>query len=272
MIKKLLILCCSLSLCFSISGCSFLKKDEPTISKISSDLPDKEVVDSDFEDVPTTQKVVLSEDILRGIQDYTSKFSHIKVSQRMTSYSLLNYKRNSEKELHTVDVDLDIKNKLNLAKIVMNGNTYSFADDDKNNIHLSKVNDGQYLASDTSSSSIKVDYSKVKNAYNYVEYICNGQMPEIGSSGILDNNTYTFTVERDALKEDLENITYDRLGTTSIEFIVDEDEQGNLVPRSISMNTTFFVGQIEYGVATVCTFSDFSNQTLKLPKYTKVKE
>ena len=270
MFKKLVILLSSILLCLCVVGCSSSSSTEKNSTKVDTDLPKKEIVKK-------SDKIVLDDTFLKSMKDYTSKFTYVNMNQKMTSYSLLNNKRGSEKVVADVDIELDLKNQINLTEMKANftdnsDNSYSFADDNKNNVHLSKVNDSEYIAGDSSGLNMTIDYSKVINAYDFIKFISDGQFPKKGTKGKLEDGIYTFKTERKAKKEDLSGTKYDRLGKTTVCLTVKDDENNNLEPKSIEMETTFYVGQIKYGVSTVCEFSDYSLEELSMPEYVQASE
>ena len=65
---------------------------------------------------------------------------------------------------------------------------------------------------------------------------------------------------------------YDRLGLTTVTLVLNNDKDGNLIPESLSMDTTYYVGENKFGVSTVCKFSDYTSEALKLPEYVKIKK
>lgn len=279
MCKKLNILMCVLVLCLSFTGCSS-GSDSPNESsteetKLNTSLPEKETITTSG-DTPSNE-ITLSEDFLSKMTEYTSQFTYVKTTQKMTSYSLLNGEKDSEKVVADITIEVDLKNQITLTTVNANftedsDTTYFFADDNKNNIYLSKINDGDYIAGDKLESSVDIDYTKVANAFDFVNSMSYDVFPELNTKGYLEDNIYTFTVERDAFETDLTGTDYDSLGKTTVVLTVEKDENDNLIPRSISMDTTFFVGQIEYGVSTTCEYIQYSTNELQFPEYVKVEE
>lgn len=271
MFKKLNIILCIVVLCFSMLGCSSssdTQKEKST--KVNTELPEEETAT----EVPK-ESLEFSDSFIKNMKDYASNFTYVTCNQKMTSYSLLDGKKSSEKVVADVSMQVDLKSQITLTTMETDftdgvSTEYYFADDNKNNIHISKLDTGEYIASDTLKSNLPIDYSKVTSIYEFIELICSGQLPEKGTVAELKDNIYTFTVSRDANKTDLTGTDYDKLGTTTIVFCVEKDKDNNMIPKSIEMNTTFFVGQVEYGVSTLCSFSEYSTNELIFPEYVKV--
>ena len=275
MYKKSIILMCVLVLCFSFTGCSSEGDSKTKETKLDTSLPEKKIITTSGD--VSSDEIVLSKDFLDKMTEYLSQFTCIRAVQRMTSYSLLNNVKDSEKLVADISMEVDLKNQITLTTVNANlsedsDTTYFFADDNKNNIHLSKINDGEYIASDKLESNIDIDYNKVVNAFDFVNFMSNDLFSYENFEGSLEDNMYTFTVERDAIETDLSGVGYDRLGRTTIILTVEKDEDNNLVPIDISMDTTFFVGQVEYGVSTTCSYTQYSTDKLQFPDYVKVKE
>lgn len=269
MFKKLGVLTLTALLCLSIAGCS-AEDEKKESTKLDKNLPKVETATE-----PEVKQLTLDDALLSKIKDSCSKFTYLRSSQKMTSYSILNDKKDNERTIADVSIEVDAKNNIVLTEMKSNYTddkevVYSFADDNKNNIHISKIDDGEYVASDDLNATLGVDYSKITNAYEYVLAMCNNNLPK-DAVATEDEGKYIFKLERDATKTDLTGTEYDSLGTTTVEFELSENEDGVLTPKSISMNTTFFIGQIEYGVSTVCTFSDFSTNEISFPSYEKTK-
>ena len=257
-------------LCIGITGCNSTSNKEKS-TKLDTNLPEVETATQTPE-----EKVTLDDSLLSKIKDFSSKYTYLKSTQKMTSYSLLNSKKENERTIADVTIEADLVNQVVLTKMLSNYTgsnsiTYFFADDNKNNIHISRLNDSEYIASEDLNASLGIDYSKVANAYDFILAMCNKQLPK-NTVSILKDNVYTFTLERKATKTDLSGTAYDNLGTTTIVFTVTKDRENNMIPSSIIMNTTFFIGQIEYGVSTECTFSDFSTNEITFPEYVKAEE
>ena len=270
MLKKLGTLFLVGVLCVSISGCNSTSSKEKS-TKLDKNLPDVETATQ----IPD-EELTLDDSLLSRIKDFSSKYTYLKSTQKMTSYSLLNSKKENERTIADVTIEADLVNQIVLTKMVSNytdsdSTTYSFADDNKNNIHISNLNDGEYIASDDLNASLGIDYSNVVNAYDFIIAMCNQQLPK-NTVSTLKDNVYNFTLERKATETDLSGTEYDRLGTTTIVFTVNKDTENNMIPSSITMDTTFFIGQIEYGVSTECTFSDFSTNEITFPEYVKAEE
>jgi len=278
--KNLSTVLCCLVLSISLVGCTLrgTGTSSPTSEpKLNTNLPEKEVVTgSSINTVKesTQDYTLLSPDIMGKVKDYCKSNTYVKMTQEMSSYSLLKNKKGDEKKVADVEVEADLKNKITLSKLVVGGDesdtVYYFADDSKRKIHLSKISDGKYIRGTNSKSSINIDYKKVSNTYSFMDEISGGLLPQEGTLGVTEGNKYTFTTIRDARDEDISGIEYDRLGQTTVELVIKEDKSNNLIPESLSMDTTFFVGSNKYGVSTTCKFSSFSKQKLKLPKYVKI--
>lgn len=278
--KKLSTVLCCLGLSISLVGCNLggTNTSSPTSEpKLDTNLPEKEVVTGSAIDTtkePEQDYTLLSPDIMDKVKDYCKSKTYVKMTQEMSSYSLLKNKKGDEKKVADVEVEADLKNKITLSNLVVGGDesdtVYYFADDNKKKIHLSKILDGKYIQDTNSKSSINIDYKKVNNTYSFINEISGGLLPQEGTLGVTEDNKYTFTTIRDARDEDISGIEYDRLGQTTVKLTIKEDKNNNLIPESLSMDTTFFVGSNKYGVSTICKFSSFSKQKLKLPKYVKI--
>lgn len=278
--KNLSTVLCCLGLSVSLVSCNIrgTSTSSPTSEpKLNTNLPEKEVVTGSSINTikeSTRDYTLLSSDIMGRVKDYCKGNTYVKMTQEMSSYSLLKNKKGDEKKVADVEIEADLKNKITLSKLVVGGDesdtVYYFADDNKKKIHLSKISDGKYIRSTNSKSSINIDYKKVNNTYSFMDEISGGLLPQEGTLGVTEGNKYTFTTIRDARDEDISGIKYDRLGQTTVELVIKEDKSNNLIPESLSMNTTFFVGSNKYGVSTICKFSSFSKQKLKLPKYVKI--
>lgn len=278
--KNLSTVLCCLVLSTSLVGCTLrgTGTSSPTSEpKLNTNLPEKEVVTgSSINTVKESKQdyTLLSPDIMGKVKDYCKSNTYVKMTQEMSSYSLLKNKKGDEKKVADVEVEADLKNKITLSKLVVGGDesdtVYYFADDNKKKIHLSKISDGKYIRGTNLKSSINIDYKKVNNTYSFMDEISGGLLPQEGTLGVTEGNKYTFTTIRDVRDEDISGIEYDRLGQTTVELVIKEDKSSNLIPESLSMDTTFFVGTNKYGVSTTCKFSSFSKQKLKLPKYVKI--
>lgn len=278
--KNLSTVLCCLGLSISLVSCNIrgTSTSSPTSEpKLNTNLPEKEVVTGSSINTikeSTRDYTLLSSDIMGRVKDYCKSNTYVKMTQEMSSYSLLKNKKGDEKKVADVEVEADLKNKITLSKLVVGGDesdtVYYFADDNKKKIHLSKISDGKYIRGTNSKSSINIDYKKVNNTYSFMDEISGGLLPQEGTLGVTEGNKYTFTTIRDARDEDISGIKYDRLGQTTVELVIKEDKSNNLIPESLSMDTTFFVGSNKYGVSTTCKFSSFSKQKLKLPKYVKI--
>lgn len=256
-----------------LSGCTQTKTateiSTSVVSKVDSSLPEKELVEGNSED-SSKAGVILSDSLYKSITEYCSQFTYIKATQQMTSFSLDDKDRKSmEQIVADVSMEVDLLNKINMISMSTDftdsyNPVYYFVDDNKNGVYLSKIDDEVYSQSDV--NFIDMDYSKVVNAYDFVTYMLVGVFPEVDSEGYCEDGIYSFTTERDAVDTDLIGVNYDKLGKTTItsEFNV----KGTvIVPKSITMETTFFVGQNKYGVSTVCKYLEFSNKELQLPEY-----
>lgn len=270
MLKKLGTLILVGVLCIGITGCNSTSNKEKS-TKLDTNLPEVETATQEPQ-----EELTLDDTLLSKIKDFSSKYTYLKSTQKMTSYSLLNSKKEDERVIANVTIEADLVNQVVLTKMLSNytdsdSTTYSFADDNKNNIHISKLNDGEYIASEDLNASLGIDYSNVANAYDFILAMCNQQLPK-NTVGVLKDNVYTFTLERKAIETDLSGTEYNSLGTTTIIFTVTKDKDSNMIPSGIIMNTTFFIGQTEYGVSTECTFSDFSTNEITFPEYVKAEE
>lgn len=283
MFKKLICLSVCVCLCSSLAGCGSSDnnadvKQASTNVKLSTELPDKEVIKEEPTSTPEPQieYVVFSDAIIDNIKGYCLDKTNVSMTQDTSSYSLVNGNIDEFKKVASAVIDADLKNEITLSEITLgenkDSNVYYFADDNKNSIHLSKINNGDYIKSPKLSSSIKYDFNTVNDAYAFIDNISRGILPEKGTLGEIssDGKTYTFKSVRDAKESDISGTAYDSLGTTTVTFSLNKADDV-LIPNSLSMDTTFYVGQNLYGVSTVCKFFEFSKKELKLPKYVKME-
>lgn len=264
----------------SLLGCSNNINSVEKIDKSNSvkveyeNSENTKVYDSDNKDT-----IILTDSLLNNMYDYISKYQNMHVFQELSTFAVLNSKKENVSKVSTMNFDIDLYNRIILSTLVTSinndgsMNTYYFADDNLNNIHLSKVsNNGSYIASDDLKSVISIDYNKVRNCGDLVNMLSSNQYP-LNIEGYKDeDNHYTFELVRDANSNDLSGINYNRLGKTTIIFKINYDKENVTVkPFSIEMSTTYFVGQVEYGVSTYCEFSNFSNEKLEMPDYVKAE-
>lgn len=254
--KKIsIILCIVLSL--TLVSCK-PEREKVSSSKLNTELPSKEIVDN---------SVVLTEEFQKSIIDCISQYTYVDSTQNMYSYSVDGTTRES---VAKSKISIDIKNQISFISLEVSyqdgsSTLYTFANDNKNSINICKINDGEYIENKNQDTYLSIDYNKVTNVYSFIEEQTKGVLPAIGTKGVIENNDYIFSIERDAIISDVSGADYDKLGTTTIKMIVSKDYK----IKEISMDTTFFIGQKEYGVSTICTYDNYSTNELDFPSYNK---
>lgn len=214
---------------------------------------------------------LLSSDFNFYLQNYLSEFSYIELTQSMESYSLIGGLNNKVDVQSIIDstMKVDLKNKISLIDMTINGNKYCFADDIKRGIYISKLNNEEFIYSGVSEPCSSIDFSSTSDAYDFVHFICDGGLLK-NSEFVFedkDSGTFSYTIVRDAVTSDIDGVKFTSLGKTITKYELRRLSDGNVVPKSVNIDVTFFVGQKKFGVSTHYEFLTYSNKDLELPEY-----
>lgn len=272
MFKKLMLFVLAIGSCITVAGCSS-NQGGTNSSKLSTSLPKSVKVKSATPDVSRPPKnIILDDKILKSMEKYCSEYKYLEMTQNMISYSMLDDKVNEEKNVASVKVKADLDRQITNSEIKVGdqADKYYFADDNKKNIHISKVQGGTYVQNKKSTSSVNYNFNVVENSYDFIKDVSHGLIPSGGAIGVVTDNEVAFKTVREAKDSDISGTEYDKLGDTTITLTLDKDVDYR--PISLCMDTTYYVGQDKYGVRTECTFDNFSDSHLSLPKYKSIKK
>lgn len=297
MLKRSSLVLCALFMSLGLSGCQAQGVSNSAEIANESSTEDLDVVDNasvpstasievdlnnesesnTISDNLTDSNIVLDKKSIKKLKRYTTKYSTIHYSKSISTFSLLDGVKNDETLISNQSFKVDLANRVTLMSLRSRSdslcdNTYYFADNNKKGIHTSRVNKGNYILDNNLDPILRINYKKNTDSFDFLGYLMGGEFELANAEGYVDDNLYTFISESKAKKSDLKGIDYDDLGTSRLILVLKDSGNGSLVPVSLSIENTFFVGQIEYGVSTDYTFTKFSDKSLEFPKYVKVKK
>lgn len=271
-----------LVLSLSVVGCGESTKVEEQPKEQSEGIEveynENEVEVNKVENSDTEEKYVFDSKMKASMDKYLSGYKSVNVLQETSSFSVVDGNQQNKTDIAEMFFDISLANRVNLATLntsvdeEVGMTTYYFADDNKKNIHLTRVNDGDYIEDKNLGAVIEIDYDKVKTCKELVDMLTDEQYPNDLEGKKDEDGNIVFTFTREATEDDLSGVEYNKLGTTTVEFKVRETYEGEISPISIVMQTTYFIGKTEYGVETKCSFSNFSNDKIKMPKYVSADE
>lgn len=251
-----------------LTGCSSSKtnsQDTTTTfkedsSKVSTETPETETYS-------TITDINFSSGFKSEVLESSEKYSSFKITQNVRNYIVKDNKNSDETKISTSVASLDLINKISLIDYTIYSEdsykTYFLASDFKRSINLMSDNGNDYYENKEvfQNMSFKLKDSEY-NVGDYIKPLLNIYIPE-DTKGVYDTDIYSFTYIRDAFPLDIVDLDYDRLGSTTINFVFNNDK----TLAKICMSTSYFVGFNEYLAETEMLFSDYSNNELSLPNY-----
>lgn len=297
MLKRSSLVLCALFMSLGLSGCQAQGVSNSAEIANESSTEDLDVVDNaslpstasievdlntesesnTISDNLTDSNILLDKKLIKKLKRYTTKYSTIHYSKSISTFSLLDGIKNDETLISKQSFKVDLANRVTLMSLrsrsdSLGDNTYYFADNNKKGIHTSKINKGKYILDKSLDPILRINYKKNTDSFDFIGYLMGGEFKLAKFKGYANDNVYTFVSESEVKKSDLKGIDYDDLGTSRLRLVLKDSGNDSLVPVSLSIENTFFVGQIEYGVSTDYTFTKFSDKSLEFPKYVQVKK